>query len=54
MACGAQVTYGLPILVTLVSAKLVGDYFNHGIYDSHIFFKQVRPVRLAMRCRMRP
>jgi H+/Cl- antiporter ClcA len=36
-----EVTFGLPIIVTLIIAKWVGDYFNHGIYDTHIFLKKV-------------
>lgn len=36
-----EVTYGLPIIATLIVAKWVGDYFNHGIYDTHIFLKEV-------------
>jgi len=31
-----DVTYGLPIMMTLMVAKWVGDYFNEGIYDLHI------------------
>eukprot|EP00911_Craspedida_sp_UC1_P000290 UC1_evm1s221 len=36
-----EVTYGLPIMITLIAAKLVGDYFNQGIYDTHIHLKRV-------------
>ncbi|EDQ86364.1 uncharacterized protein MONBRDRAFT_28321 [Monosiga brevicollis MX1] len=36
-----EVTYGLPVLITLVTAKLVGDYFNKGIYDAHIDLKEI-------------
>jgi chloride channel 6 len=30
-----QITYGLPIMLTLLSAKFVGDQFNIGLYDIH-------------------
>ena len=36
-----EVAYGLPIMVTLLVAKWVGDQFNMGIYDIHIFLKKV-------------
>jgi len=31
-----NLTYGFPIMVVLMVAKWVGDYFNEGIYDIHI------------------
>ena len=34
-------TYGLPVLVTLICSKLVGDFFGKGIYDVHIDLKEV-------------
>jgi chloride channel 7 len=34
-----DITYGLPIMMTLMVAKWVGDYFNEGIYDLHIHLK---------------
>lgn len=36
-----EVSYGLPIMVTLISAKFFGDYFTAGIYDTHIHLKKV-------------
>ena len=31
-----NLTYGFPIMVVLMMAKWVGDFFNEGIYDIHI------------------
>ena len=37
-----SVTFGLPIMITLIAAKWVGDYFNReSIYDSHIHLSSV-------------
>ncbi|RHY37423.1 hypothetical protein DYB34_000990 [Aphanomyces astaci] len=36
-----NVEYGLPLIVTLFSARWVGNYFNHGIYDIHIHLRQL-------------
>eukprot|EP00054_Salpingoeca_dolichothecata_P002909 m.24465 g.24465 ORF g.24465 m.24465 type:complete len:784 (+) comp13387_c0_seq1:82-2433(+) len=36
-----EVSFGLPIMVTLLVAKWVGDYFNVGIYDIHIHLRKV-------------
>jgi len=30
-----EITYGLPIMVTLLAAKFIGDLFNFGLYDIH-------------------
>ncbi|XP_061543047.1 H(+)/Cl(-) exchange transporter 6-like [Phycodurus eques] len=38
-----EITYGLPIMITLMVAKWTGDLFNKGIYDIHI---QLRGVPL--------
>ncbi|XP_077949293.1 H(+)/Cl(-) exchange transporter 6 isoform X2 [Gasterosteus aculeatus] len=38
-----EITYGLPIMITLMVAKWTGDFFNKGIYDIHI---QLRGVPL--------
>ncbi|KAM9392091.1 H(+)/Cl(-) exchange transporter 7 [Pholidichthys leucotaenia] len=36
-----NVTYGLPIMLVLMTAKLVGDYFQEGLYDIHIKLQSV-------------
>uniref|UniRef100_A0A8C4YXF0 Chloride channel protein n=1 Tax=Gadus morhua TaxID=8049 RepID=A0A8C4YXF0_GADMO len=36
-----EITYGLPIMITLMVAKWTGDFFNHGIYDIHIHLRGV-------------
>uniref|UniRef100_A0AAY4BJH4 Chloride channel protein n=1 Tax=Denticeps clupeoides TaxID=299321 RepID=A0AAY4BJH4_9TELE len=36
-----EITYGLPIMITLMVAKWTGDLFNKGIYDIHIMLKGV-------------
>ncbi|EGD74244.1 H(+)/Cl(-) exchange transporter 7 [Salpingoeca rosetta] len=36
-----NVTYGLPIMLAVIFAKLVGDYFNEGLYDIHIELKHI-------------
>uniref|UniRef100_A0A8C9SYR3 Chloride channel protein n=1 Tax=Scleropages formosus TaxID=113540 RepID=A0A8C9SYR3_SCLFO len=36
-----EITYGLPIMVTLMVAKWTGDFFNKGIYDIHIKLRGV-------------
>uniref|UniRef100_A0A673GL74 Chloride channel protein n=1 Tax=Sinocyclocheilus rhinocerous TaxID=307959 RepID=A0A673GL74_9TELE len=36
-----EITYGLPIMITLMVAKWTGDFFNKGIYDIHIHLKGV-------------
>ncbi|XP_005996630.1 H(+)/Cl(-) exchange transporter 6 [Latimeria chalumnae] len=36
-----EITYGLPIMVTLMVAKWTGDFFNKGIYDIHIDLRGV-------------
>ncbi|RHY27541.1 hypothetical protein DYB32_006707, partial [Aphanomyces invadans] len=41
LECTGNVEYGLPLIVTLFSARWVGNYFNHGIYDIHIHLRQL-------------
>ena len=36
-----DISYGLPIMVTLMVAKWVGDFFNKGIYDTHMTFRKI-------------
>ncbi|KAI1896085.1 hypothetical protein AGOR_G00091170 [Albula goreensis] len=36
-----NVTYGLPIMLVLMTAKIVGDYFVEGLYDIHIKLQSV-------------
>ncbi|XP_026867116.2 chloride transport protein 6 isoform X1 [Electrophorus electricus] len=36
-----EITYGLPIMITLMVAKWTGDFFNKGIYDIHIHLRGV-------------
>lgn len=36
-----EISYGLPIMVTLIVAKWSGDFFNKGLYDIHINLKNV-------------
>ncbi|KAM4717577.1 H(+)/Cl(-) exchange transporter 7 isoform 1-T1 [Anableps anableps] len=36
-----NVTYGLPIMLVLMTAKIVGDYFQEGLYDLHIKLQSV-------------
>ncbi|KAJ8037197.1 H(+)/Cl(-) exchange transporter 7 [Holothuria leucospilota] len=31
-----NITYGLPLMLVLITAKWCGDIFNHGLYDIHI------------------
>lgn len=31
-----NITFGLPLMLTLIMAKWIGDFFNEGIYDIHI------------------
>ena len=35
-------TYAIPIMASIMSAKLMGDYFNEGIYDMHIRHQNIR------------
>lgn len=36
-----EIEYGLPLLVTLMTAKWVGDLFNEGLYDIHIEVREI-------------
>lgn len=31
-----NISFALPLIITLISAKWMGDYFNEGIYDTQI------------------
>uniref|UniRef100_A0A3Q2EJG2 Chloride channel protein n=1 Tax=Cyprinodon variegatus TaxID=28743 RepID=A0A3Q2EJG2_CYPVA len=41
MEATGNVTYGLPIMLVLMTAKIVGDYFQEGLYDIHIKLQSV-------------
>ncbi|XP_062875096.1 H(+)/Cl(-) exchange transporter 7 [Trichomycterus rosablanca] len=41
MEATGNVTYGLPIMLVLMTAKIVGDYFIEGLYDVHIKLQSV-------------
>ncbi|KDO24809.1 hypothetical protein SPRG_09642 [Saprolegnia parasitica CBS 223.65] len=41
LECTGNIEYGLPLIVTLFSARWVGNYFNHGIYDIHIHLRHI-------------
>lgn len=36
LECTGNYQYGLPIMLTLMSARFVGNLFNHGLYDMQI------------------
>lgn len=36
-----EISYGLPLMITLMVAKLIGDIFNESIYDIHIELKHI-------------
>ncbi|KAM4703252.1 H(+)/Cl(-) exchange transporter 6 isoform 2-T2 [Rhinophrynus dorsalis] len=36
-----EISYGLPIMITLMVAKWTGDFFNKGIYDIHVALRGV-------------
>ncbi|TMS15556.1 H(+)/Cl(-) exchange transporter 7 [Larimichthys crocea] len=36
-----NITYGLPIMLVLMTSKIVGDYFVEGLYDIHIKLQSV-------------
>nr|XP_022900441.1 H(+)/Cl(-) exchange transporter 7 [Onthophagus taurus] len=36
METTGNISFGLPLIVALIAAKWTGDFFNEGIYDTHI------------------
>jgi len=36
MEATGDITYGLPLMLCIIVAKWIGDFFNEGIYDIHI------------------
>lgn len=36
MECTGNITFALPLIITVIAAKWTGDYFNEGIYDTLI------------------
>ncbi|ESO84072.1 hypothetical protein LOTGIDRAFT_155388 [Lottia gigantea] len=36
-----NISYGLPVMIILMIAKWVGDFFNEGIYDMHVHIQGV-------------
>merc|ERR1719183_653516 len=36
-----DVQYGLPLMLTLMPARWVGNIFNEGLYDIHIHLKKI-------------
>ena len=58
MEATQSVTYGLPLMLILMTAKFVGDIFNEGIYDLHIHIQSVpilgwEPPQLAHQVKAR-
>ncbi|XP_070617619.1 H(+)/Cl(-) exchange transporter 7 isoform X1 [Erythrolamprus reginae] len=41
MEATGNVTYGFPIMLVLMTAKIVGDFFVEGLYDMHIQLQSV-------------
>jgi len=39
--CTQNQNYSIPLMVTIMSAKLVGDNFNHGLYDIHVHLQKI-------------
>lgn len=50
-----NISFALPLIVTLISAKWSGDLFNHGIYDTQIAISKVPMlpwrVKRSIRCK---
>ena len=41
LECTGVIEWGLPVMLTLMSARWVGNYFNEGIYDIHVHLKHL-------------
>jgi len=41
LECTGVIEWGLPVMVTLMSARKVGNIFNEGIYDIHIHLRHI-------------
>jgi H+/Cl- antiporter ClcA len=39
--CTNDIQYALPIMVTIMIAKFVGDLFNEGLYDINIKLRSI-------------
>ena len=58
-----NVTYAVPIMITIMTAKIFGDLFNSGLYDIHVEFQGIKFLkddpsihdhRVSVRDRMTP
>ncbi|XP_039210953.1 chloride transport protein 6 [Crotalus tigris] len=47
-----EITYGLPIMITLMVAKWTGDLFNQGIYDIYVALRGVPLLEWEVRTEM--
>lgn len=37
-----NVTFAVPIMITIMSAKIFGDLFNKGLYNIHVEFQGIK------------